>query len=247
MCINYNSKLIRIEQGKPNDWLLFVDVNMNEWTILFNGIKPSQKDFNSERINSYGLTGCLNFYNTTFENSSIKVKNGKCEDSLNIIKSKGFINNIEIDNAYSDGLDADFSNISIDLISVFNSGNDCLDVSAGEYVIKKIKAKMCGDKGVSVGEKSNMSIELLEVEDAKIGLSSKDSSITSVENYSQKNVKNCFEVMRKKQEFGGAKLNLIKDKCNNNLIDNDSRILLYKLWASEKKKNIDLLLVNWLF
>lgn len=227
--IDYNTKLIRIEQGKPNDWLLFVDVNMDEWTILFNGIKPNQKDFNFERINSYGLTGCLNFYNTTFENSSIKVKNGKCEDSLNIIKSKGFINNIEIDNAYSDGLDADFSNIRIDLISIFTSGNDCLDVSAGEYVIKKIIAKMCGDKGVSVGEKSNMSIKLLEVDDAKIGLSSKDSSITSVENYSQKNVKNCFEVMRKKQEFGGAKLNLIKDKCNNNLIDNDSRILLYKL------------------
>ena len=103
-----------------------------------------------------------------------------------------------------------------------------MDVSAANYKIEKIKAKMCGDKGVSVGEKSNMSIKLLEIDDATIGLSSKDSSITSIKNYYQKNVNNCFEVMKKKQEFGGAELILRKDKCDNNVIDNNSRINLNK-------------------
>ena len=40
---------------------------------------------------SNGLTGCINFYKSTFINSSIKVENGECEDSLNIVNSKGMI------------------------------------------------------------------------------------------------------------------------------------------------------------
>tara|TARA_B100000989_G_scaffold45826_1_gene29418 strand:+ start:22395 stop:24599 length:2205 start_codon:yes stop_codon:yes gene_type:complete len=226
--IDYENKLINLKQNNPDDWILFVDTDIEEWTILFEGIKPNKKNLNFERINNYGLTGCLNFYNSTFKHSSIKVINGKCEDSLNIINSEGLINKIEIENSYSDGLDVDFSNIKFNLISILNSRNDCLDVSAGNYKIEKIKAKICGDKGVSVGEKSNMSIELLEIDDATIGLSSKDSSITSIKNYYQKNVNNCFEVMKKKQEFGGAELILRKDKCDNNVIDNNSRINLNK-------------------
>ena len=49
-----------------------------------------------------------------------------------------------------------------------------------KYNINKINARQCRDKGVSVGEKSSMNIEKLIVDDAFIGLSSKDLSITSV-------------------------------------------------------------------
>ena len=159
---------------------------MDNWTIIFEGVEPNKKNFNSERLNNNGLTGCLNFYKSNFINSSIKVNNGECEDSLNIVNSKGMIKNIEINNAISDGLDVDFSNINFGTLSITKAGNDCLDVSAGKYNINKINARQCGDKGVSVGEKSIMNIEKLIVDDAFIGLSSKDLSITSVKCRSQK-------------------------------------------------------------
>ena len=197
---------------------------------FFDGIEQTQNKNNNniERINNHGLTGCLNFYQSIFNNSSIKVNNGKCEDSLNIINSKGKIKNVEIFNAFSDGLDVDFSNIKFVKILVIKSGNDCLDVSAGRYEIKKIIAKKCGDKGVSVGEKSNMSIEILDVSNAFTGLSSKDLSITSVEQTTQKNVKNCFEVVKKKQEFGGSKLDIENTDCNKSIVDINSRISVNK-------------------
>ena len=224
--INYETKIISLKQNNPDDWILFVNTNMDNWTIIFEGVEPNKKNFNSERLNSNGLTGCINFYKSTFINSSIKVENGKCEDSLNIVNSKGMIKNIEINNAISDGLDVDFSNINFGTLSITKAGNDCLDVSAGKYNITKINARQCGDKGVSVGEKSIMNIEKLIVDDAFIGLSSKDLSITSVESAVQKNVKNCFEVAQKKQEFGGSKLNIGYLDCNKNIVDNNSRILV---------------------
>ena len=74
-----------------------------------------------------------------------------------------------------------------------------------------------------------MNIETLIVDDAFIGLSSKDLSITSVKHTIQENVKNCFEITQKKQEFGGSKLNIGLLNCDKNIVDNNSRILVNKL------------------
>ncbi len=222
--INYDSKIIILEQNDPNDWILFADVNFDQWKISFKGIETIEKNFDNERINSFGLTGCLNFYRSSFNNSSIEVDNGKCEDSVNIVNSKGTINSVKILNAFSDGVDVDFSNIKFVSIFVLNAGNDCLDVSAGIYQVSKIKTKNCVDKGISVGEKSKMKIDLFEVENSSVGLSSKDLSVTSIKNFQQKNLKNCFEVAQKKQEFGGSRLILDNVNCKENQIDINSRI-----------------------
>ena len=99
-----------------------------------------------------------------------------------------------------------------------------MDVSAGIYQVSKIKTKNCVDKGISVGEKSKMKIDLFEVENSYVGLSSKDLSVTSIKNFKQKNLKNCFEVAQKKQEFGGSRLILDNVNCKENQIDINSRI-----------------------
>ena len=88
---------------------------MDSWIINFEGKEYIEKDKNSiidQRFNKYGITGCLNFYQTNFNDARIKVNNGGCEDSLNIINSKGFINTVLVNNAYQDAIDLDFSKIS---------------------------------------------------------------------------------------------------------------------------------------
>ena len=224
--IDYNSKIINFKQTKPDDWVLFINTDMSQWKIIFEGVKSTKKNVKIERINSHGLTGCLNFYQSIFFNNIIKINNGQCEDSLNIISSKGMIAETHITNAFSDGLDVDFSNIKFGSVSITKSGNDCIDVSSGNYNIMKIDVKKCGDKGVSVGEKSNMIIQVLNVEEALIGLSSKDSSSTIVRSNKQKNVKNCFEVKKKKQEFDGSKLELVSLNCKKNIVDINSNIVV---------------------
>ena len=39
-----------------------------------------------------------------------------------------------------------------------NSGNDCVDLSSGNYKIENLIVKSCGDKGVSVGEKAALDL-----------------------------------------------------------------------------------------
>ena len=85
---------------------------------------------------------------------SFNINKGGCEDSLNIVKSTGDINKIDISNAYSDALDLDFSDLNLYHLNISKAGNDCLDVSGGNYYINKLTVDSCADKGVSIGEKS---------------------------------------------------------------------------------------------
>ena len=43
--IDYNSKIINLKQNNPEDWILFVNVNFDEWSISFKGIKTIKKRF----------------------------------------------------------------------------------------------------------------------------------------------------------------------------------------------------------
>ena len=140
------------------------------------------------------------------------------EDSLNIIKSSGEINKIFIKEALQDALDVDFSSLIIKDIFINDAGNDCADFSWGNYKIIGAKVEKCVDKGFSVGEKSKTYIKKLDVLKAGIGISSKDGSITNLDNAVIKNTEICFEVKRKQQEFYGGTININKHNCEQNKI-----------------------------
>ncbi len=47
--------------------------------------------------------------------------------------------------------------LSFEKIQIKNAGNDCLDVSAGEYLINKSYMEGCGDKAIQLEKKSEFS------------------------------------------------------------------------------------------
>ena len=93
-----------------------------------------------------------------------------CEDSVNIIRSIGNINKINIENSKFDGLDIDYSIISIEDITITNSDNDCADFSSGQYEIISFKAIECKDKGLSIGEKSKIKLDFADIQNSFIGI-----------------------------------------------------------------------------
>jgi hypothetical protein len=211
-----NNKTIEFIQAKNDDWIFIENADILNWNFKLIGISKNKESSNeiNQNFNEYGLTGCLTFYNSNLTNVNIEIENGKCEDSLNIISSNGQINNIIIQNAYRDAIDIDFSNINILDTKIINAGNDCLDFSGGHYILDKVNAQKCGDKGVSIGEKSNINIKQLNVEFSKIGISSKDFSKTKLQTANIINTEICAEVKQKKQEFGGALLAISKLNCD---------------------------------
>lgn len=204
-----------------NSWAMILDSNLSDLDIEIKSksIEPMESVDLDERINSFGLTGCLNIYNSTFSQTSIQInsKNIKCEDSLNIINSDGHISQLSITDSFSDGLDIDFSNLKIDKVSISDAGNDCLDVSGGKYNVLDAELFNCKDKGLSIGESSKFISKEIRVSHSKIGISSKDSSISKINFLRADNVEICAEIFQKKQEFNGSYTSIDKVNCDSNL------------------------------
>ena len=93
--------------------------------------------------------------------------------------------------------------------------NDCIDFSYGEYKILYSSLEYCGDKAVSVGEKSIANFDSINLQNAKTGVASKDSSNVMIENSIISSVENCFASYKKKQEFDGGFIKVNKSNCKN--------------------------------
>ena len=224
---NINDRIITIDQAGPLGWVLFRDADLTNWTINFNGkINEVFQNLNEQRFNSNGMTGCITFYNSKFKNTSISVADGQCEDSLNIVNSNGNISNIFVKNAFADAVDLDFSMLDIDKAFITNAGNDCLDVSGGTYTLAYGQFKNCFDKGISVGEISNLTVKEVFINQTNIAVSSKDFSKTTISKLTAKNVLVCIHAKHKKQEFGGAFVRVKEYFCDGALQkDNQSTIV----------------------
>ena len=230
LAINKTNKTINISQKNISGKIIFIGGELKNWKISFEGLKEGLKDETNNGnylLNSSNLTGCLSFYEVLFDSVNITSKNSLCEDSVNIIRSNGLINDLFIFNSISDSLDVDFSNIHFKNVKIMNSKNDCIDFSFGDYSIDKADLNNCGDKGASIGEKSKMLIKEINIDQSKVGIASKDSSVTEIINSKIDNTKICLSAYRKKQEFSGGKLIINNTNCKNkiNFFSKDSEVI----------------------
>lgn len=226
---------IELQQNKKGNVILIGNFNSKIKIFLKDNRSIEFLNKNEDWIDNY-ITGCLTFLDSKFSGGEITVENSKCEDSINIVRSSGFINKIKIRDSFSDGADFDFSKLDIKGITVENSGNDCADFSYGEYTVRNAIFINCGDKAVSVGEKSKLKLKDFKINKTSIGVVSKDSSNVSVANGQiNNNQKYCLGSYNKKQEFNGGYLEYIDISCDNEILYSDPNSNLIAL--SNEKRN----------
>ena len=211
--INKNQKLISIEIDDFNEKILFLNSKLDNWNIKVFSKEIKQFNNNESRIDTNLLTSLITIKDSSMKNLKIHIEGGQHEDSLNIINSKGTISIIDIKNSFQDAIDFDFSNLKVDDIYVKSAGNDCVDISSGEYFINKLKLEGCKDKGVSAGEKSNLKIVNAEIKNTNIALVSKDQSNLSVKSGFMDNNYLCAAAYNKKQEFGPSYISIPNKLC----------------------------------
>ncbi len=209
---------IQINQNRSGAKIFFINGELNKVNIIFNGFGFDHDEKNKIKpigfpINQSGLTGCISLVNIKLIDLSINSSNSTCEDSVNFINALGEINNISIKNSLSDALDVDFSNLKIKNINITKAKNDCVDVSYGNYNIENLKLDDCGDKALSVGEKSNLKLKNIFAKKSNYGVASKDSSIVEIQNAKFDSVNICLSAYKKKQEFEGGIINFVKMSC----------------------------------
>ena len=225
---NFLRELIIIQNVEDHS-ILINGGELNNLLILFEGNNNFSKNNSyAQRFNSRGLTGCLNIYNANLKNTSIQINGGKCEDSLNIVSSRGNLDKVIVSNSFQDAVDLDFSNISINKISIKDAGNDCLDVSSGKYFISNGNFENCFDKAISVGEKSLFMSKDISIFNSNIGVAIKDFSKFINDEISIKNTPNCIQVFQKKQEFGGAYADLNNVSCIGDYQVDDNSVINFK-------------------
>lgn len=183
------------------------------WQIIFDG---TQSEINSNISKDHlNLTGCLTLLDIQVKNVNLFSKNSTCEDSINFIRVNGDLQTVSILESNFDAFDLDFSNIKINFLTIKSAKNDCLDLSHGKYTINNIIAENCGDKAISIGEKSDTLLKEIKINRSNIAVAVKDSSFAKVESANISNSPICFSAYRKKQEFSGGKIQILKTNCKN--------------------------------
>ena len=112
-------------------------------------------------------------------------------------------------------------------------------MSYGEYKLINLNLSNCGDKGLSVGEKSFLVLNKINVNKASTGIAVKDSSIATIENLNITKAIKCIHVYRKKQEFSGAVVNLGLVECHDGKIEKQEGSFINRntVWVLELKKS----------
>jgi len=211
--IDKKEKEIDLIQTNVSDRFLIVGGKLKDWNIKFSGLSDGEIN-NQQAFDNNLLTGCLTLLDLSVENISIRVDEALCEDGLNLIRVSGNINIVEVENASRDAIDADFSQLTFNSINIKYAGNDCVDLSSGEYNINFADLSNCQDKAISVGEKSKLIINSTSIFKSNIGLAAKDSSSIKVKTVSTESTNTCFSAYNKKQEYWGGKITISKHDCD---------------------------------
>ena len=188
-------------------------------------------------------TSPITFYNSSIDLDNVNFSNFYSEDQLNIVDSTFKITNSTFINSYSDMIDIDNSKGYINNINLENCGNDCLDFSSSQVNVENINILNSIDKGISVGEKSNIKIKNGFLSNCgKVCIASKDSSKLYLDNiymensligvtsynkknifdYGEINILNSIKHKNIKHIFIQEKKNSIKTKMNSKIVLTDN-------------------------
>ncbi len=161
------------------------------------------ENLNNSRQNGWELTGCISFYESPVEFYDCRFsKNISGDDYLNIIRSKFIVSSCLFENSFADAIDVDFCKGHI-VDTTFNScGNDAVDASGSTIRFDNIIINGAGDKGLSVGESSTITANMIRIRNAEIAVACKDLAEIIVDDISITNCEIGFSAFQKKPEFG---------------------------------------------
>jgi len=172
------------------------------------------KNLSALKQGDWKLTGAINFYQSPVNISHCEFESNRgCDDYLNIIRSEFTIDNSLFTETFADAIDLDFSEGKIANTSFVSCGEedkngDAIDLSDSIVEMNNIFINRAGDKGLSVGENSYVSVNQIEIKNSRIAVASKDMSEVDVKNINISDVEIGLAIFQKKSEFGPAKINI---------------------------------------
>jgi hypothetical protein len=181
-----------------------------KYVSFHNLSRPSKGDWE--------LSGVINFYESPVSMYETHFEhNISGDDYVNIIRSEFTLNRTSFIHSFADALDVDFGEGKIKdskfMFCGFQGNNgDCLDFSGSIVEIDNVLVKNAGDKGISLGEQSTLSIVNSRVDKTKIGVAVKDLSTATITGMTISDSEIGLTAFQKKPEFGPG--TIVAEKIN---------------------------------
>jgi hypothetical protein len=158
---------------------------------------------------AWRLTGGVTFYRSEVHLDRCVFDGSMTEDALNIVRSPFEMSGVVLRDTISDGLDVDFSDGIIRGGSFERigraGGGDAIDVSGSAVHVAGTEIRGVADKGLSVGEGSDVISENLVIRDTGTGAASKDGSHLRISDSSIQETRTAaLMAYAKKPEYGPA-------------------------------------------
>jgi hypothetical protein len=217
------------------------DFSSNWGSIILQGINTKNSKFkhviidggSGAEIDQYIYTSMFSLHDTknVILENIILVNNKIFDDSLHLIYCENILlNKIIIIDAFSDALDIDISDKIVVKNSRFiNPKNDSIDIMESKVLIDNTEIYLSGDKGISVGENSKVSIHNTHLFKNNIGLAVKDNSKTNAIYSDFDNNQLQVSSFQKNYKYGnGGNINIIKSNFNSNFnkIQSDKKSII---------------------
>ena len=197
---------------QPFGTFAFVGSGKDKCNINWLNISGGSED----RIHGLYLSGAFCLYHTDVDLNDCVISNNKADDGLNIKFGKVNLTRCIFEKNYADQVDLDFCTGVVTGCSFNNnkgdSNGDGLDFSGSSVIVYNSSFNKFDDKGMSIGEESNISVTSCIFSDNKLGMAIKDLSVVKMDSCTFKGNKLVISLYRKKQMFGGG--TLIEGKGN---------------------------------
>ncbi|MCO6475700.1 MAG: CotH kinase family protein [Phaeodactylibacter sp.] len=185
--------------------------SFNGFTVMQTGEASVMKHVIFEGLNTlkegnWELTGAVTFYEADVQFYRCVFRNNRCEDGLNIIRSEFELSHCLFADTPFDAFDSDFSKGAIKDCRFERTGNDGVDFSGSIVHVENCYLEQNEDKGVSVGEESDVTLFHTTIRNANIAVASKDLSLLFVRGLAMEDCRQGFVAYQKKPEFGGGKI-----------------------------------------
>jgi len=132
------------------------------------------------RRHGWSLAGGVVFRKAAADLEHCSFSGNLSDDSLNVVRSRFSLTDVEILDSLGDAFDGDYANGSISGGAIQRAGGDAIDVGGSRVTVQGVRITDIRDKAISVGERSRLRAEGVSVEHASIGVASKNGSETEV-------------------------------------------------------------------
>lgn len=163
--------------------------------VIFDHLSPLQ-------YQGWELMGAVNFFESEVYIDHSRFTHSKSEDALNIMRSEFKMERNYFAFTDGDAFDSDFCTGEIIACSFSNTRNDAMDFSGSNVKVRDCRMVDLGDKGVSCGEDSQISISGGSIVNARLGIAAKDLSHVDVTDMQMTDCGIGYLAFVKKKAFG---------------------------------------------